>query len=174
MIALSKAKKMAEQIVGVLAPLCDNIAVAGSIRRHRPSVGDIDLVILPKDLTAVKDRCKKNAAAVKIDGDLNLIVILENGVQLDFFFARPKLHDLFTPRPSNWGTLFLCRTGSTTFNKWFAMQCEAKGYYWNPYLGIHGHEPTPGTPRPIIAGAIEDDMFAALDMDFIKPQNRER
>lgn len=172
---LKTASRLAEKIVNVLDPMCVRPPeIVGSIRRKRPACNDLDFVVIPKNLALVKARCKQNAATVKLDGDLNLIVIMENGVQVDIFFAHERLPDLFTPRPGNWGTLMLCRTGSVSFNRWFAMECEKRGFHWNPYMGIHGHEPSPGEARPIIASETEEEMFTALGMDFIKPEDRER
>ncbi len=45
---LAEAKVKAEAIVAKLQPLCSNVAVAGSIRRRKTEVGDIDLVAVPQ------------------------------------------------------------------------------------------------------------------------------
>lgn len=49
-IPLETAEKAATDIVDALTPYCERIAVAGSIRRKKPWVHDIDLVLIPKDL----------------------------------------------------------------------------------------------------------------------------
>ncbi len=174
-LSLSKADRFAEKIVSELKPLCEKIEVAGSIRRRRPVVGDIDLVILPKYKPAVQARCKRNALKVIMDGEINLIVELSNGVQLDIFFAHGQEKDLFgVVNESTWGTLLLCRTGSKDFNIWIANTAARKGFHWNPYLGIHGHPPSPGEPAPIIASETEEDIFKVLGLDYITPEARER
>ena len=47
-IPLVKAKKWADRIVEILAPHCDRIEIAGSIRRQKPTIGDIEVVCIPK------------------------------------------------------------------------------------------------------------------------------
>ena len=45
---LSTASNYADQIVEWLTPYCERIEIAGSIRRARPEVNDIDLVVIPR------------------------------------------------------------------------------------------------------------------------------
>lgn len=177
---LAVAARHAERIVAALRE-CDpkaEIAVAGSIRRQRAMVNDIDLVILPSSVASVSSiraRIKQNAVSTPADGPMNLIVVLKGGLQLDVFFARHADPDLFGGGlPCNYGSLLLCRTGSAAFNMWVANQAIAQGYHWNPYCGIHGRPPKPDQPAPIIASETEGDIFAALGLDYIPPEARER
>lgn len=48
MIALNKAAAIAEKIVDYLKPGCEIIQIAGSIRRQKPEVKDIEIVCVPK------------------------------------------------------------------------------------------------------------------------------
>jgi len=48
-IILERAQKTAEAIMDTLRPYCKKIEVAGSIRRQRPWVHDIDIVLIPSD-----------------------------------------------------------------------------------------------------------------------------
>lgn len=48
MIPLATADKLAAKIVAGLEPLCLKIEVAGSIRRRRATVNDVDIVCIPK------------------------------------------------------------------------------------------------------------------------------
>lgn len=49
-LPLARAANLAERIVNDLAPVCEPgfCVVAGSVRRRRPEVGDIELVVIPK------------------------------------------------------------------------------------------------------------------------------
>jgi len=42
------ARDLADKIVAEFAPVCERIGVAGSVRRQRSTVGDIELVVIPK------------------------------------------------------------------------------------------------------------------------------
>jgi len=170
MIELAKAQGMAEKIVAAMAPYCERIAVAGSIRRLRPMVGDIDIVVLPKpdQLRAFRLRCKQNATVVS-DGDQNLILTLKSGVQLDIWIASHAEKELLDTRPCNFGSLLLCRTGSIKHNIHLVQHAKSVGLVWNPYWGVfapHG--------RRALASETEEDIFKALKLDFVPPERRER
>jgi len=47
-LALDIAADLAARIADGLAPVCERIQIAGSIRRQRPDVGDIELVVIPR------------------------------------------------------------------------------------------------------------------------------
>jgi DNA polymerase/3'-5' exonuclease PolX len=134
-LLLARARAIGEHVADALRPFCHQIAIAGSIRRQRPTCGDIDLVVLPADLPGLLARVRQSCT-IKSSGDLNTIAVMSNGVQLDIFCARPAGQDLFSPTPGTWGTLLLCRTGSKQFNIWLADQAKARGLHWNPYRGL--------------------------------------
>jgi DNA polymerase/3'-5' exonuclease PolX len=47
-LPLARATNLAERIAGELLAVCDRLEIAGSIRRRRPDVGDIELVVIPR------------------------------------------------------------------------------------------------------------------------------
>ena len=160
------ARRIAERIVSELMPGCHRVEIAGSLRRGRPHVGDIDLVVLPKDRAALRERLARNCR-LETRGDQNVIATMANGLQLDVFMARDAESSLFDTVPSNWGTLLLCRTGSKEFNVWLAQQAKAQGLHWNPYRGVEQR-------GQVIAGETEEAVLAALGVDWVKPEDRER
>lgn len=175
-LPLQKAEEFARSVVAELTPFCVfPPEIAGSIRRKRPICNDIDLVIMAKDKAAIRARCLKNGKAT-LDGELNLIVELNSGVQLDIFFARRSENDLFGESvPCTFGTLFLCRTGSTAFNVWLCDLANHKGLHWNPYQGLFKPDVShPGKAWQLLACEHEEDIFKALGIDFVKPEDRER
>lgn len=164
---LATAAKYAASIVEKLADMCEQIAVAGSIRRRRPQVGDIDLVIQPKagKRRFIRDRILAWKPLLKADGHENLLVEVK-GVQIDIFFADEPGQDLFA-EPGNFGTLLVCRTGSLQHNIYLADRAKKLGRHWNPYRGVVQR-------GQIIASQTEASVFNALGLDFIKPEDRER
>ena len=46
-IPLARAERLAEHIAGLLEPACERIEIAGSIRRRKPEVGDLELLVVP-------------------------------------------------------------------------------------------------------------------------------
>ena len=165
---LARALGIALVLQDKMLPLCDNIQIAGSIRRCRPIVNDIDLVILPKDKAALKARCAAKWRVIT-DGDQNCIYevpISDGTIQVDIFFARHASADLFTKTPSNFGSLLLCRTGSREFNIKLVEWAKRLGLRWKPYEGVFKGD-------QLIASATEEEIFAALEMPFQRPEGRE-
>ena len=179
---LEPARHFAELIKGILAPFCEKIEIAGSIRRARPNVNDIDFVLLPKygQTLALRERCKQRCRVVK-DGEQNYIVAMPISaaqretlgmdgweVQIDIFIAHPGKRDLLQCVPSNFGSLLVCRTGSTAHNIWLVERAKKNYMTWNPYAGVIDPE------GYVIAGETEAEVFAACGVDYIEPERRER
>lgn len=166
---LVKTRKLAERIREELAPFCDRIEIAGSIRRRCPLVGDIDIVALPKpgQFLALQARAREATAPIR-EGDQEIVLRLANGIQLDLWIAQHASADFYDPKPGNFGSLLVCRTGSTSFNMHLVDEAKKKGYRWNPHHGIFdGH-------GKCLAAAEEADIFRMLDLDFVKPEDRSR
>jgi len=165
---LSAATKLAERILEELAPLCAVLTVAGSIRRQCAEVNDIDLVAIPHDQYQFRARVLRNAQPIQ-DGPVNLIVRLQNNVQLDIFMARAATQDLIDKRPTNFGTLLLCRTGSKEHNIKVAHRAISLGLKWKPYEGVL--QPTANGDL-LVASTTEEQIFRTLRMDYIEPMER--
>jgi DNA polymerase/3'-5' exonuclease PolX len=163
---LSHAQKIAAKIIAELAPFCLSIEVAGSIRRCRPEVNDIDLVIIPRDLAALKARAQQRAVPLT-NGSQILSFRLANGVPLEIYLARQEEKDLLQTIPTNWGSILLCRTGSKEHNIWLATRAEALGLQWKTMIGIVDQD------GYVIASATEQDIYSALALPFIPPTRRE-
>lgn len=117
-LPLAVARDVAAQLVAYLKPNCKRIAVAGSIRRCRLEIGDIEIVCIPKvelyDLTDAwlsagvichrEPRCWGNRLR---SFRLN-VKNLEESVQVDLFLQ---------PDPATWGVNMLLRTGSAEFSR---------------------------------------------------------
>lgn len=170
---LPEARRMAERIVAELSPLCERIEVAGSVRRGRPEVGDLDFAVLvaPGQRLVVRERAIARATIVK-DGEDVLIVRLAGGMQADFYFARPASADLLQPIPGNWGTVLLCRTGSKEHNIHLAQTARRQGLQWETMTGITLTQPDGS--REVLASETEEDIFRTLGLDYVAPERRER
>lgn len=162
---LARGWKIARFIESQLAPYAQQIAIAGSIRRQRPMVGDIDLVILPLDQEAILHRLKEKCLIDTGDSPTaqNTIAHMADGTQVDIFFARPASRDLFAPIPGNWGSLLLCRTGSQRHNVGLCQRAKDRGLHYDPYRGLlQGGQ--------IIASETEEEIYMALEMPWLNPE----
>lgn len=149
-----------------LRPHCQKIAVVGSVRRRREQVKDVDFVVLTNTKEAFRRRCLQ-AGFPLTDGATNFSMQTTHGVQLDFFFAEPEKRDLLETIPSNWGSLMVCRTGSREHNIYLVEHAKTLGLEWRPYVGVIDH-------FNLIASATEEDIFKALKLAYVEPQDRER
>ncbi len=103
MMPLDYATEIAEKTLAQLEPYCERIEIAGSIRRKRPEVKDVEIVLIPrvKDLSLLKiqiDKWKKNKGTFPC---LYTQRRLPEGIGLDLFVATP----------ATWGLQLAIRTG---------------------------------------------------------------
>jgi DNA polymerase (family 10) len=168
-VNLTTAQALAERTAAELQPFCSGLEIAGSIRRRRPIIRDIDLVCVPRGMAgreAILDRCAQSSIMTK-RGDQYVVFELPGGFQLDLWFAHDDIENLFDMTPSNWGMLLLARTGSAEHNIWLARTAQVRGLHFNPHQGIlRGDQ--------VIASTTEERIFSALGLPFIRPEDRER
>jgi len=151
-VRLSEVKAIAEKYQNFLKPYCSRIEIAGSIRREKPEVKDIEIVVIPKDLTGFSNEVNK---LEKVKGEPTgkyTQRILPEGIKLDLFIANEK----------NWGLIFAIRTGSANFShKILACGWVKKGYHSvNGILIKDGKE---------IEVREERDLFNLIGISYVGP-----
>ena len=190
---LVDARRMAEHIQRELAGLCERIDIAGSIRRQRPEVHDIDLVLLLKPgMRESLDRRIRSSANTRVlkDGPQNIILLLHNGLQVDLYLATPTEDTLLGPIPTNYGMRLLAMTGSREHNVKLAKIAKEKGVHFHPYKGLmRGGQYrmiVPEVPEgewakareeyeggEVFCGEHEAAIFEALGVPYVNPEDRE-
>lgn len=159
MIELGKAEKIADEVKAKLAEHCERIEIAGSVRRRKPFVGDVEIVCIPKR-TKAGFRSPSWVLAV-----MNLGRILKgeptNGKYVQVLSS--VVLDIFTARPDNWGLIFAIRTGSATFSHRLACAWVAAGY-----KSVAG-KLVRRSDKAEIETPEEKDVFALAGMPFIGP-----
>jgi DNA polymerase/3'-5' exonuclease PolX len=111
---LKRAREIAEKLVEKLAPYCERIEIAGSIRREKAEVKDIEIVAIPKDeLDFILPSLLPEARFIKNGARYKQILLsaARSGyeeINLDLFLVRP---------PAQWGVIFTLRTGPARFSK---------------------------------------------------------
>lgn len=157
----SQAFKIAQNIKDALAPHCERIEIAGSIRRKKNEVKDIEIVAIPKPYET--GLFESGIATVvnqwqKVKGELPCKYtqrLLPEGIKLDLFFAQRD----------NWGLIFAIRTGSAEYShKVLATEWVKRGY-----TSIDGYLCNNGHPIPILE---EEDLFKRIGVSFIPPELR--
>src|SRR5579885_3278923 len=153
---LSVAEAEAEALVGFLRD-GGRIVVAGSYRRRRDTVGDLDLLVTAKDAAAVGNKLVlyENVAEVLAHGPTRTTVILRSGIQVDVR-AVPE---------ESYGAALLYFTGSKAHNIVLRGLANDRGWKLNEYGLFEGEHR--------IAGATEEEVYAKLGLAFIPPELRE-
>lgn len=176
---LEEAKAIALRVRERIAPACERVEVAGSIRRGKPQIGDIEFVVIPRfetkavdDMFGTVQSPKRNVLWDLLDGlsDKKLVDYTKAGDRYRQFqfMDEPAIQiDLFTCSRDNWGWIYLVRTGSATFSHHIASRLNASGYTstdgW--ICGGQGSMDRIETPR-------EEDVFALARETYRPPGER--
>jgi DNA polymerase (family 10) len=159
---LKEAERIAAQIKTTVEPLCEVIEVAGSIRRQKPTVHDIDFVVVAKsdaDWQRINDKLKQLKAKPNCSGNslIKAFVPCRDGFfQVDFYRAKP----------STFGIILLVRTGSAEHNMWLAGCAISKGMRIRYSEGLIKE-------GVVVAGETEQGVFEALGLPYPLPFERE-
>lgn len=175
------ATAVALELLAALTPGCERILFAGSYRRRRAEVGDLEVLYIPKrgpapddffaDQADQADGCIARLEASRIlRRRLNV-----NGTET--FGAKNKLMvhtlsglpvDLFVATRENWFNYLVCRTGPATSNTALAAAALARGYRWQPY----GAGFTRLSDGEVIPMGSEAEVFDFVRMPFLAPHRR--
>lgn len=154
-IALERAQKVADAVVKHLSPYCQRIEIAGSIRRRKPLVNDLDLVLIPKDPWNLHGELMK-LGQLKVSGN-KITRIIVGSVQVDIYIADE----------ATWATLLLIRTGSKQNN--IRLCSRAKDMGWHLAASGDGLFNEDGQR---IAGDTEISIYNALGLRYQRPEER--
>jgi len=165
---LLTAKMTAMGIVSVLEGFCDRIEVAGSIRRERPIVNDIDIVLVPKRGCA--DKLKELCLSWHPMMQPGISEPKWGGKMATFSYKGIIEVDLYFADFHSWPLIFLIRTGSKEHNIKLCELAKSKGMY----LAADGSGLfRDRDKKEPVAVETEGDVFGALDLPFLEPEDRE-
>lgn len=138
-------------------PEVDRAMAAGSVRRRRETIGDIDILAVSKKPAGVMERFLglPHIAHVYGTGPTKTNVKLKNGLDADLRVV---------PRES-WGAALNYFTGSRDHNIALREIAIKKGCKLNEYGLFRG--------KKMIAGATEEELYKALGLHYIEPEMRE-
>lgn len=156
---LARVQEEVDALVGALASgLADTrVAAAGSFRRRREAIGDLDLLVAGHNAAAVSERLVRSEAVadIRTHGPERTTVVLSSGLQVDL---RVVADDDF-------GAALLYFTGSKRHNVALRTLAGVRGWKLNEYGLFAG--------KRKIAGASEEEIYAKLGLQFIPPELRE-
>lgn len=171
----SQALPLAEKIVNELKPVCARIEIAGSIRRLKPEIGDIEIVCIPLQ----QEDLFGTGGASLLEPGLENLLSQERIIKGDKWGPKyKKFHpasmpdlsvDLFITTPEEWGYTYVIRTGSSNFSR-LCVTPKQQGGYLPGHLRVAGCRLWEGaTP---LDTPEERDFLEALGVGWIEPENR--
>lgn len=165
---------IANQVVLSLIPYCARVELAGSLRRKKAMIGDIEVVAIPHQSL---DFFGNPAGERPLDRFLvtnKEIRLAKNGSKYkQFHFTTKSGHeyqvDLFLQTAETWGVNFMIRTGSADFSRRMVTSKNKGGYKPNEYVVSEARVWLNGSP---LETPEEEDVFRLWGMDFIPPGER--
>lgn len=169
-MTLAVAQNKAKEIVETLTPVCERIAICGSIRRKAKEVTDIDLVVIPHR-DKIKDMFGTVTALVPIPEFIAIVSKwpkikgeptgkytqrLHEGIKLEISICSPD----------NWGNITLIRTGNADFSHMVMKRVLKCGFEQKDGFLYDNDK--------IIALPEEKDYFDILGLPYINPENRDK
>jgi DNA polymerase (family 10) len=163
----SEVEPLAYKIVITIMPMCEKAQIAGSIRRRKGGVNDIDIVVLPRG-----DLWRTIIRVLESDFD---VITEKRGDKLftgyvPFASRLGQGHvqvDLYRATEQTYGVLLLVRTGSKEHNVYLCNLALAKDMRLLYSQGLLDKD------GKVIAGKTEEEVFEALGLPYIIPQERE-
>jgi len=185
-VAEASAQGIIEHI-GKVRNMVESVTPAGSLRRGKETVGDLDLLLTmaeghtkQQDVDKVAEHILKYPGIEQTlaHGPNKVSFMLENGLQVDVRLLEK----------ANFGAALLYFTGSKEHNVALRGRANAMGFTLNEYemaelseeekksggaKNTEGEPSKPGKGGKRVAGRTEEEIYQKLKMDFVPPELRE-
>lgn len=160
-----KALPVAMKVLYGLSVACTRIEIAGSLRRQKDMIGDLEIVAIPDG-----DRLYELLDKKLADGRITHLPKKRWGLkQRAFMFDGFQFDVYIQPDPATWGYNFLARTGSAEFSHLMVTKRSEGG--WKPdcfeckNARVWWSDKVLDTPD-------EQNIFALWGMDYVAPEMR--
>lgn len=136
-----------------------NISIAGSLRRMKETIGDIDILVSSLNPDSIMDDFVKypDVKEILVKGSKKTSVILRDGIQVDVRVVKPE----------SFGAALQYFTGSKEHNIQIRNIAVKMGLKINEY-GVFKKE-----TEEYIAGRTEEEVYKTIGLDYIEPELRE-
>lgn len=183
------AIEAAEEVRALLAPATEpgRLVIAGSLRRGKVEVGDVEIVYVPRigieEVGLFRDKVPVNFAekviAAMVATGLIAPRLTVDGRQTWGQKNKLAVHvrtgvpiDLFSTSLIAWHNYLVCRTGPAELNARIATLAIEKGWNWAPYE--HGfkrvNSVTGANDWHVVKS--EEDVFAFVGLPYLPPEQR--
>ena len=155
----AEADQHAQEILAHMRgePAVARIEAAGSYRRGKETIGDLDFLVVASDAAAVMDRLAAYRAVAEVlaRGETKMSVRLSSGLQVDLRVVAEE----------SFGAALQYFTGSKEHNIVLRGLAKDRGLKINEYGVFRGEKS--------IAGRTEEEVYAAMDLPCFPPELRE-
>ena len=136
-----------------------NISIAGSLRRMKETIGDIDILVSSLKPEGIMDFFVKyqDVYQILVKGSTKTSVILRDGLQVDLRVVKPE----------SFGAALQYFTGSKEHNIQIRNLAIKKGFKVNEY-GVFEKD-----TEKYVAGKHEEEVYKAIGLQYIEPELRE-
>lgn len=182
----ARAMAVAEQVVAALRPACIRVEIAGSLRRRKPTVKDVEIVCIPRRSTDLfgepTGECELTRMVATLMQERRLawrgaqfkarqgvvpvmpkgaerymsLVASRSGIPLDLFVVRP---------PAQWGAIMAIRTGPAEFSRALVTVARNNGLRCTEGRLVDARGEDIPTPE-------EADFFRACGVPWAEPWER--
>lgn len=160
-IPVEEALAVADELCARLSrvPGVERVETAGSLRRMRETIGDVDILVSAAEAEPVMAALRASDVVVKViaAGEKKTSVLTSRGLQVDLRVVAPE----------EFGAALVYFTGSKDHNVRVRERAVRKGLTLNEY-GLFAKE-----SGDRVAGATEADVYRALGLDWVPPTLRE-
>jgi DNA polymerase (family 10) len=158
-IALGVALPLAEGLLADIRKerLVEEADLAGSLRRGRETIGDVDVVIAAKDSARALSKISKLPPVKR--------VLALGETKATFVIVGPVQVDVRAVDRSSYGAALLYFTGSKEHNVRLRTMAKDRGWKLSEYGVFAGER--------MLGGATEEEVYRLLGLPFIPPELRE-
>jgi DNA polymerase (family 10) len=154
-VTLNVALGVATELVSALTPLAERCEYAGSLRRWRETIGDVDILAATGDPDPVIAAFIEQGDEVLVSGPTKTTIRTSSGLQADLRVIEPGV----------WGAAQQYFTGSQPHNVAVRALAVKAGLKLSEYGLFRGDE--------LIVSGTEQEVYAALGMQWVPPPLRE-
>jgi DNA polymerase (family X) len=156
---LDTASETAEQLTAYLRKLdvVERVEAAGSLRRGRETVGDLDLLVTGRDHARIAEHFARHPEVAQIlaQGEDKVSVKLRNDLQVDVRLLEPK----------SYGAAMQYFTGSKEHNVALRDRAKRRGWKLSEYGLFEGNKN--------LASRSEEEIYKKLGLQWVPPELRE-
>lgn len=152
---------VAERFVAMLEARDDveQVAAAGSLRRFRETIGDVDLLVAATEPAAIMEAFTTHDSVHRVQGhgDTKSSIVTHDGLQVDLRVVRPE----------SFGAALVYFTGSKAHNIRLRQRAIERGWKLSEYTLEDAES------GEVHAATTEEEVYSKLDLAWIHPERRE-